>query len=322
MDGSFGGRSKRPEKLPAVNQLVQKLVGYMMKCVSPLHIKHKLGIRIYRDKFGNPTAYLEVPCGKCIACRVNYSSIWSARLMHELSYWDKSMFLTLTYDDEHIPLKGSLFKRDLQLFFKRLRKASGRKFKYYACGEYGDAGQRPHYHMVLFGFDYSSIQDRRMIKAVWQRANIHTGYNFGTVTRDSCRYTCDYIMKAYISGNDKAKFFEETGREPPFRVSSLGIGKRYCLDNAELLKKRLYCLNPDGHKVPLPRYYRTLLGISAFDYYDIIRKNEELYKELYNESPEKFAESEFYPAQDAAEFMHNRSLKSFPRDLNKDKLNK
>lgn len=63
-----------------------------------------------------------VPCNKCTACKIAHSREWSVRLIHELDYYDKACFITLTYDDENLPFDGSISKRELQLFFKRLRK--------------------------------------------------------------------------------------------------------------------------------------------------------------------------------------------------------
>lgn len=47
-----------------------------------------------------------------------------------------SIFLTLTYDNNHIPYNYSLNRRYVQLYLKRLRK-TGLKFKYLCAGEYG-----------------------------------------------------------------------------------------------------------------------------------------------------------------------------------------
>ena len=88
-------------------------------------------------------------------CRIALSREWATRVLHESDYWDHSCFTTLTYNNEHLPKDGSLHKDELQKFFKRLRKYLGdRKMKYFACGEYGDEGHRPHYHAILFGIDY------------------------------------------------------------------------------------------------------------------------------------------------------------------------
>ena len=90
------------------------------------------------------------------------------RVVHESYYWDSCIFLTLTYDDDHLPPNGSLVKSDLQKFFKRLRKNSGKKMAYFACGEYGEQTARCHYHVILFGLDFLSKSDRDMIKLCWR----------------------------------------------------------------------------------------------------------------------------------------------------------
>ena len=74
----------------------------------------------------------ELPCGQCMACRLNHARMWSIRISHEASCHTHNVFLTLTYDDEHLPSDGSVHKRDLQLFFKRLRKElKGAKLRYF-----------------------------------------------------------------------------------------------------------------------------------------------------------------------------------------------
>ena len=116
-----------------------------MQCTKPITL-FKVGTKTY------PLG-LEVPCGKCLHCRKKQRSEWAMRLYHELGYHQDSVFLTLTYNDKSLPKNDSLVKRDLQLFFKRLRKAlpSDKKIKYFACGEYGDDKECPHYHAIVFG---------------------------------------------------------------------------------------------------------------------------------------------------------------------------
>lgn len=91
---------------------------------------------IKREKDGSA---MVLPCGKCKGCKMAHSREWAFRLLCELdTYQGQGIFLTLTYDDLHLPKDLSLHKEDLQNFFKRLRKAlPGVKIKYYACGEYG-----------------------------------------------------------------------------------------------------------------------------------------------------------------------------------------
>lgn len=97
---------------------------------------------------------MSVPCGQCIACRVARTQQWTTRLMHEASMHEASCFTTLTFDPEHVPFLGSIDRRHVQLFMKRLRKALGEGLRFFAAGEYGEQSNRPHYHVILFGTDF------------------------------------------------------------------------------------------------------------------------------------------------------------------------
>lgn len=112
----------------------------MVKCVKPRVIKCADG------------QHRTVPCGQCIACRLNKVRDWTLRIMHEAKFYKDNVFLTITYSPENLPADGSIHKEDLQLFLKRLRKALGEeKIRYFACGEYGEKYSRPHYHLIIFG---------------------------------------------------------------------------------------------------------------------------------------------------------------------------
>ena len=101
------------------------------------------------DTTGN---FIVLPCGQCCACRLNKSRDWATRCVLEAKMHDENCFITLTYNDENLPKDYGLCKEDLTLFFKRLRKNTGEKIRYYAAGEYGDLYGRPHYHACLFGW--------------------------------------------------------------------------------------------------------------------------------------------------------------------------
>lgn len=210
------------------------------------------------------------PCGKCTACRIQKAREWSQRLMDELGYWDKSVFVTLTYSDENLPKNNSLRKKDLQDFLKRLRKYSNAKIKYYGCGEYGDNKKhidyghglgRPHYHIIIFGLGSNEI-DTQFIKDAWRKcvwSNFQNEKAFGTVTFDSCRYVADYIQKKY-SGPLADEVYTSKQIEPPFRLSSLGLGLRYCLDNSDYLRGTRHC-QLRNVRTTLPRYYMDKIGL-------------------------------------------------------------
>ena len=108
--------------------------------------------------------YISIPCGKCIGCRLDYSRTWADRCMLESQYHKNNWFLTLTYDNDHLPEQRpgspvhSLQKRDMQLFMKRLRKRfPNDKIRFFGCGEYGSKSCRPHYHLLLFGVPFEDL---------------------------------------------------------------------------------------------------------------------------------------------------------------------
>jgi len=92
-----------------------------------------------------------VGCGQCIHCRANRRREWVLRILLELEKHEFNTFLTLTYDDVHLPGDQSLQPKHLTDFFKRLRKKVEYPIRYYAVGEYGEETERPHYHIALFG---------------------------------------------------------------------------------------------------------------------------------------------------------------------------
>ena len=162
---------------------------------------------------------------------------------------DANCFLTLTYSDEYLPKHGQLVKRDLQLFFKRLRKHAG-PFRYVAAGEYGELKRRPHFHIALFGMDFSSdrveygegirgdkIYVSPSVARVWGMSQFPFGHTIGSLTFESAAYIGRYITKR-ISGVGASPVplytDPETGEvvmpNPEFLVCSRGIGKAWFRD--------------------------------------------------------------------------------------------
>ena len=119
----------------------------------------------------NIVDFIQIPCGQCIGCRLEYSRQWANRCMLELEYHDSAYFVTLTYDDDHVPVSYygdpdtglatpslTLRKRDFQLFMKRLRKAfPDDHIRFFAAGEYGSQTFRPHYHAIIFGLHLDDL---------------------------------------------------------------------------------------------------------------------------------------------------------------------
>ena len=113
-----------------------------------------------------------VPCGKCPVCKANERQEWVFRLKEECKVSPYSLFVTLTYDDEHVPEGLNVNKRDVQLFLKRFRKnLSKGELRYYIVSEYGDHTFRPHYHGLFF-FQHSPVDEAKLYDQItdsWQQ---------------------------------------------------------------------------------------------------------------------------------------------------------
>lgn len=199
-----------------------------------------------------------VPCGRCIPCKVRRSSEMAMRCVHEMDSYTDNVFLTLTYDDDNLPIDCKVSKRDLQLFIKRLRKQlEPRRIKYYACGEYGEKDNRPHYHLILFNvgigdFKPFTLNGKIYYKSdCWDYGLIH----LGEVNYRSARYVAKYMYKQLLGNNDDYR--------QPFRLMSNGLGKSFVRKHAIQLSNNMG-IRFNGVDVALPRYYSKLLGINFF----------------------------------------------------------
>lgn len=230
---------------------------------------------------------LKLPCGQCIGCRIARSKDWALRICLEQSLWQQSCFVTLTYDNEHLPLFGALKQEDMTLFLKRLRKElSPKKIRYFYCGEYGGRTQRPHYHLVLFNEDFSSMMvkegdgycvrpDKRFYKfspcgerlwiserlnRIWQK-----GYCvIGSLSFDSAAYVARYILKK-ITGPAAEQHYNGNPSEFVCMSRRPGIGKVW-FDNfkGDIYNKDFLTIK-NGLKCRPPRYFDKLFSASHAD---------------------------------------------------------
>lgn len=208
-----------------------------MQCISPILVTSKK-----RRDF--------VPCGKCNFCLQTRRAEWTFRLEQEQKICETSTFITLTYDEEKLPISEdnlpTLRKRDITLFVKRIRKANALlvswPFRYYLTGEYGENTARPHYHILAFNLHPGVIQN---IPDYWTDGLTHQGQ----VETASIHYVTKYIINRVGQWN---------GRSPPFVFMSKrpGIGANYLNTHKQwhLNGKRNYT-EVHGVKGRLPRYY-------------------------------------------------------------------
>lgn len=213
-----------------------------MECMSPRYL---------------PKQDMVVPCGQCAFCTATKRSDWALRLHYEGRRHLVKKFVTLTYADPHLHWKNGvsqLDKRDVQLFFKRLRK-TGAKVRYYAVGEYGSKTFRPHYHVLLFG----DVSDQT-IRECWPLGQVH----IGSVTDASVMYCLGYII------NGKG-WKMRTKRVAPFALMSRRPGLGYGYLTPAMIEwhrsgRKNYAIL-DGKKRHLPRYYKTKI----FSKIDLVR---------------------------------------------------
>ncbi len=184
-------------------------------------------------------AYLDLPvlvkCGQCIGCRLDKSKEWALRCVHEASLYEENCYITLTYDPENMPENGTLVKRDFQLFMKRLRKHLSWKTKkatfnarfktdywpirYYYCGEYGEKFSRPHYHALIFNYNFPDqkyfksvngvpLFTSKQLSRIWGMGHV----TVGQITFKSAAYVARYVMKKHY-GKEATEHYQATNVE-------------------------------------------------------------------------------------------------------------
>lgn len=233
-----------------------------MTCVAPLRA-HRYGdgsIRIVGAArhveqpffaYAGVVGGFDVPCGKCIGCRVARSEEWAVRCLHEAKMHEHSCFVTLTYDECCVPDK--LVHRDWQLFMKRLRKARGKRIKFLMCGEYGDLNERPHFHACLFGVwfeDYviqsvgggKTLYTSEALSKLWP----HGFSSFGQVSFASAAYVASYVV-----GGGKSGEYGRSSNRPGLGASFLEKFEDDVFVHDKCIVEAM------GKKVP--RYYDKLL---------------------------------------------------------------
>lgn len=248
-----------------------------MACFQPLHgWKGKDGLTMAPHK--SPTGeQLTVPCRSCLGCRLDRSREWAIRCMHEAQMNKSNLFLTLTYNPEHLPEDGSLDPHHLKLFWRYLARETGQSFRYFACGEYGEKLGRPHYHACVFGLElpdqvvhsrrkHGTLMRSKILEKAWHRGHS----SIGTVTWQSAAYTARYIMKKkngqeafdnYDTGRIDTVTGEAILRHPEFVRMSLkpGLGRTWIEKYLSDVYPHDFIVTQDGKKFAPPEYYDKVL---------------------------------------------------------------
>lgn len=238
---------------------------------------------------GHPEKYekINIPCRRCIGCRLDYSREWATRIERECRTNEGNIFLTLTYDEAHLPravqqLRDGTTKEtpttkisELSSFMKRLRRHweyhyGVQGIKFFGASEYGDKTGRPHYHVAIMGLknlpsDMVKIGNNHQGDIRWASAEIAKLWGKGIIeyedlTWGSAAYVARYITKKQFGAG--AKEYERLGIEEPKVVMSRnpGIGMSYIRDNIETAAKDEIFVKKKGGVMSVrnPKVYRDM----------------------------------------------------------------
>lgn len=230
-----------------------------------------------------------IPCGQCTGCKLQNSSSWANRMEMELPYHKNAWFLTLTYDNEHVPyrytydkLTGevitenlSLCDEDMQKFWKRLRRwleyheRNEEALMYFQAGEYGSKTHRPHYHAIVYSLP---IQQDEL--KTYKKEKGYTYYNVDWITKlwsmghvviaaaewKNMAYTARYTTKK-VYGKAGQEYYQELGITPERCMMSKGIGQRYYFEHRDEIYAKDSIQLANGKTCKPPRYFDKLFDL-------------------------------------------------------------
>lgn len=291
------------------------ITGYRARAVNPQTGKRSIVFKL-SEAFSDLPVVL--PCGRCIGCKLERSRQWAVRCMHEATLHQSNAFITLTYDQAHLPANGNLDKEHFVKFMKKYRRYLDKKdppikIRFYHCGEYGERLGRPHYHALIFGHDFedkkylrtennNKLYTSKDLDRIWK----HGSTIIGSLTFESAGYVARYVLKKITGDKAKAhyeKINKSTGEitdlEPEYTTMSRnpGIGR----DWYEKYKDEIY---PDdfiivnGRKMKPPKYYQQFFAISDEEQYKHFKAElkKKARKDRANQTPERLAVREICAA--------------------------
>lgn len=310
----------------------------------------------FYKEVGADKEYIRIPCGDCIGCQEKYSKEWAVRCMLEAQRYPENYFITLTYDEFHLPMEGELvnpktgeifeddgtwltgtlipehmkkFIKDIRAYWKYHYKHDGIRF--FACGEYGGQSQRPHYHLIMFNLPLKA-KDLKVYKANKDGTILYThpiiekiwGKGFITIAQvnwDTCAYTARYVMKK-MKGKIPIEESFRSGKIPEFiRMSRMpGIASDYFDENAKaIFENDEIVIN--GHKekiqpVKPPRYFDKKYDIIYHDHMEQIKKTR---KRIANENEKSKMRTTTHTIKDQLK-IDEATKKSKWKSLRRDKV--
>jgi len=317
-----------------------------MACHKPL--------QAYRLPFGGVTfsknkgtVPLKLPCGQCMGCRLSHGQQWAIRAVHESMMHEENSFLTLTYNADNLPEDLGLHHEHFQVFMKKLRRIgpfewkektrNGKKvrvkvseIKYLMCGEYGSQGDRPHYHALIFGYDFpdkylwtdngkSKLYRSEMLEELWPLGIS----SIGEVNYQTASYVAGYIRKKQ-KGKSAKEINPETGlkayelynddgliiqRRPEYAQMSRnpGLGQTFYETYGDRIRY-MDSVVINGKQLRVPKYYDKLTEREDPALLESIKRyrTNKARRHSRNNTPERLEAREAY-AQAVVNKTHKRS---------------
>lgn len=257
-----------------------------MRCLRPRTVGFQADgktIAWSQKQFSKEFPVFPFPCGKCVECRAEQGSTKAVRCVHESMMHDSNCFITLTYDDRFLK-SPRLDLSHVQKFLKRLRARYGEGIGVVYTGEYGDTEKRPHWHLLVFGWEprdpefkytsdhgdkvytsrflgfrdkdevdsfYSDPRSKRFKSMLWK----YGVADYGCLTYKSASYVCRYALKKLVHGFDQDHDFHPLHN---FR-NRIAIGRRWLEKYWRDVFSVGSVILPDGNRHSIPRYYLTWL---------------------------------------------------------------
>ena len=211
---------------------------------------------------GSPLRWQQIPCKNCWACKLNYSAEWATRITCECKKTQHNYFVTLTYDDEHLPIaetikvgkdiyendgtvewcEGTVYEPHMHKFIHDLRQHLDRDKKhqgmqYYYCAEYGETTHRPHYHIILMNcpLELSQFKEFHLDgqkKLHWKTEELEKYWTYGMIDVAEVEWSCAayvarYCMKKLHDHTKSDADYAKEGKLKEFVRMSRKIGRDY-----------------------------------------------------------------------------------------------
>lgn len=264
---------------------------------------------------------IQVPCGKCIGCKLDKSRQNGLRIMDEASQFENNCFISLTVGDKYLDRifpGGDVIKKPFQDFAKRLRKrfdglqrvsvpdwwqtstrGAWNEFpiRIVYCGEYGDENGRPHYHAALMNFDFIDKQFYKLSDAgnrLYLSESLSELWPFGMCDIGDLNFQSAFYLARYTlkkQGSEQVDYNDGVIHTPPFVVypARFGVGRLWY----DKYKSDLYGLDAhycDGRLYKVPRFYDKKYELTAPDDMAMLKKHRLMNYDV--QSPERLAVQE------------------------------